>query len=103
MLVMNILLKAVLLFGLNLLDALLTLIWVQSGFAEEGNALMAHVLAFGSGLFLFVKIAIGVLAVLVFYHWSSLRITQIGLSLALGVYLLLMGVHAMTCYAAIVN
>ena len=100
---MNILLKAVLLFGLNLLDALLTLIWVQSGLAEEGNGLMAHVLTFGSGLFLFVKIAIGVLAVLVFYHWSSLRITQIGLSLALMVYLFLMGVHAMTCCAALTN
>ncbi len=100
---MNILLKAVLLFGLNLLDALLTLIWVQSGLAEEGNGLMANVLSFGGGLFLFVKIAIGVLAVLVFYRWSSLRITQIGLSLALGIYFLLMGVHAVTCYAALTN
>jgi hypothetical protein len=100
---MSVLLKAVLLFGLNLLDALLTLIWVQNGLAEEGNALMAHVLAFGSGLFLFVKIAIGILTLLVFYRWSSLRITQIGVSLALGVYLFLMGVHAVTCYAAIAN
>lgn len=98
---MDILLKAVLLFGLNLLDALLTLIWVKNGLAKEGNGLMAHVLALGETPFLFVKIAVGFLAVLVFYNWSYMRITRIGLSLALGVYFLLMGVHVLTGFAAI--
>lgn len=97
---MNLLLKAILLFGLNLLDALLTLIWVRNDLAHEGNALMANLLTFGEGPFLFVKTAVGVLAVLVFYRWAHLRVAQVGISLTLSVYMLLMGVHLLTGIAA---
>lgn len=98
---MAVLLKGILLFGLNLLDALLTLIWVNNNIAEEGNFVMAHVLSLGELPFLAVKILIGVLALLVFCKWSHLRITKIGLSASLAVYLLLMGVHLFTAVAAI--
>ena len=97
---MNVLLKAVLLFGLNLLDALLTLIWVRGNAATEGNGLMASVLALGDETFLVVKILIGTLALLVFYRWAHLRISNFGVSLAVVIYLLLMGVHLVTGVSA---
>lgn len=93
---MNILTKALCLFGLNFLDAVLTLYWVRNNFAEEGNALMAHLLNMGAAPFLIVKILMGTLALLVFYRYSHLRLTHVGLSLALGIYSLLMIVHLFT-------
>jgi hypothetical protein len=98
---MPVLMKAILLFGLNLLDAILTLVWVKNNLAEEGNFIMAHFLEHGETVFLLVKILIGALAVLVFYRWAHLRVTRIGLSVSLTVYLLLMGVHFVTGIAAI--
>ena len=53
---------AFLLFALNLLDALLTIVWVRSGVATEGNQLMASLLDIGNGPFLAVKIAMGTVA-----------------------------------------
>jgi hypothetical protein len=64
-----------LLFGLNWLDAQLTLLWIHLNVATEGNALMARVLAHGDSTFLIFKR---------------------GLSAALVVYLGLMIVHAAT-------
>lgn len=98
---MGILLKAIMLFALNLLDALLTLFWVRQNVAEEGNAIMAQVLSFGEVPFLLVKILMGTIALFVFYRWAHLRVSQIGVTLALGVYILLMGVHLFTGFAAI--
>lgn len=100
---MPVLMKAVLLFGLNLLDALLTLIWIKNNLAEEGNFIMAHVLSLGETPFLLVKIFVGALALLVFYRWAHLRIAQLGVSVALSVYMLLMGVHLFTGFATIIK
>lgn len=98
---MPVLLKAILLFGLNFIDAILTLFWIRNDYAEEGNFLMAQVLSFGELPFLAVKVAIGALAVWVFYRFAHLRVAQIGVSLALAVYVLLMGVHLVTGFAAV--
>jgi hypothetical protein len=54
-----------LLFALNFLDAVLTLFWVNNGFAAEGNRLMAALLEVGDVPFLLVKIGIGALTALV--------------------------------------
>lgn len=97
---MPVLLKAVLLFGLNFIDAVLTLFWVRNHFAEEGNAIMAQVLSFGEMPFLAVKLVIGAVAFTIFYRFAHLRVSQIGLSLALAVYALLMLVHVATGVAA---
>lgn len=93
---MNILTKALWLFGLNFIDGVLTLFWVRHNLAQEGNALMAHLLNFGAAPFLLVKILMGTLALLVFYHYAHLRITHIGLSVALGIYSVLMVIHLFT-------
>ena len=89
-----------LLFALNLLDALLTLVWVRTGVATEGNQLMAALLDIGNGPFLIVKIVIGLVAAIVLYRWGSRPLARYGLAIALAVYIGLMGVHIFTGLAA---
>lgn len=90
----------ILLFILNFLDAVLTIYWVRNGFASEGNQLMAGLLDMGNAPFLAVKIAVGAVAAIVLWRWGSLRIARYGLTLALMVYIGLMGVHLITGLAA---
>jgi len=89
-----------LLFVLNLLDAVLTLIWVRSGVATEGNQLMASLLDIGNGPFLGVKIAIGTLAAVVLFKWGNRPLARSGLAVSLAVYLGLMGIHLFTGLSA---
>ncbi|HEY2962880.1 MAG TPA: DUF5658 family protein [Pyrinomonadaceae bacterium] len=88
--------KSLLLFGLNWLDAQLTLLWVHLNIATEGNALMARLLAHGEMSFLGFKLAIGAFAAIILYRCSHLPLARRGLSAALVVYLGLMIVHAAT-------
>ena len=85
-----------LLFSLNLLDAILTIVWVRNGVAIEGNQLMARLLDSGDLTFLAAKIAIGTIAALVLLRWGNRRLARYGLTLALAVYISLMGIHVMT-------
>jgi hypothetical protein len=89
-----------LLFALNLLDALLTLVWVRSGVAAEGNQLMARLLEVGDLTFLIVKILIGTITAVVLFRWGNMRLARLGLTVALAVYLGLMGVHIFTGLSA---
>ena len=97
---MQILAPTVLLFGLNLLDALLTIIWVRNGVATEGNQLMASLLDIGNGPFLSVKIAIGATAAVVLYLTRGRKLARYGLAVALAVYIGLMGIHLFTGLSA---
>ncbi|MCW5962002.1 MAG: hypothetical protein KIS76_17705 [Pyrinomonadaceae bacterium] len=97
---MQIFTQAVLLFSLNLIDALLTIFWVRNGYATEGNHLMAALLDIGNIPFLLVKIAIGALASVVLWKWSNFRLAKYGLALAVSLYVLLMGVHCITGLSA---
>jgi hypothetical protein len=97
---MNALMKSTLLFLLNWLDAQLTLIWVRSGAATEGNGLMARLLDLGDTPFLLTKLAIGALVAYTLYRFSHLPLARRGLSFVLGLYLTLMLVHAATGAAA---
>lgn len=89
-----------LLFGLNLLDALLTIVWVRSGVATEGNQLMASLLDIGNGPFLAVKIGIGLVAGVVLIRWGNRPLARYGLVVALSLYLGLMAIHLFTGLAA---
>lgn len=89
-----------LLFVLNLVDAVLTIYWVRNGFATEGNSLMAGLLDIGDAPFLAVKLAIGALTAIMFYRWKELRVAQYGLTLALAIYVGLMAVHFVTGLSA---
>lgn len=85
-----------LLFSLNLLDAILTIVWVRNGVATEGNQLMARLLDSGDLTFLFAKIAIGTITALVLLRWGNRKLARYGLTVALAVYISLMGIHVMT-------
>lgn len=89
-----------LLFSLNLLDALLTIVWVRNGVATEGNDLMAILLDSGDVPFLSVKIAIGIITALVILRWGNRSLARYGLTLALTIYIGLMGFHVVTGLAA---
>lgn len=90
----------VLLFALNMLDALLTIIWVRSGVATESNQLMASLLDIGNTPFLAVKIAIGLAAAIVLLRWGNRKLARYGLAVALAVYIGLMGIHIFTGLSA---
>ena len=88
--------KSCLLFALNWLDAQLTLLWIHLNVATEGNALMARILQHGELTFLGAKLAIGFFAAYILYRCSHLRIAKHGLTVVLGIYVILMVVHLAT-------
>lgn len=98
---MPLLRETILLFALNLLDAVLTIIWVRNGIAGEGNQLMARLLEMGNLPFLAVKLAIGSLVAIVILSWGDLRVARYGLTFAIAVYLCLMSVHLVTGLSAL--
>lgn len=93
--------KSLLLFVLNLFDASLTLLWIRTGAATEGNALMARLLDMGDAPFLSVKLLVGALAGYVLYRWSHLLLARRGMKLVLGLYGALMLVHVATALSAL--
>ena len=97
---MNLIQQTFLLFLLNILDAVLTIVWVRSGVAVESNQLMATLLDIGNWPFLGVKIAIGTLAAIVLLQAGDRRLSRYGVTAALGVYIGLMGVHIFTGLSA---
>ena len=88
--------KSCLLFTLNWLDAQLTLLWIKLGVATEGNSLMARILEHGDLAFLGFKLAIGAFAALILYRCAHLPLAKRGLNVVLGIYVILMLVHAAT-------
>ena len=98
---MSVIAKSILLFCLNWLDALLTVVWVRGGVASEGNGLMAWLLDRGDAPFIMVKVAVGAFAAYVLYRCSRYKMARRGLSLVLGLYLALMVVHAATGMTAL--
>jgi len=75
--------KSLLLFVLNWLDAQLTLFWIHSNTASEGNGLMSRLLEMGDGPFLFVKLAVGAFAAYTLYRCSHLTLARRGMQLVL--------------------
>ena len=97
---MQLIAPTVLLFALNLLDAVLTLVWVRSGVATESNQLMASLLDIGDTPFLLTKIAIGAVAAIVLSRFGGRRLARYGVTVALAVYIGLMGIHLFTGLSA---
>ena len=98
---MSVLAKSILLFSLNWLDAQLTVVWVRSNLATEGNGLMARLLDLGDAPFIFVKLFVGAFAAYVLYRCSRYKLAQHGMTVVLGLYLALMVVHAATGMSAL--
>lgn len=92
--------QTLLLFFLNFLDAVLTIYWVHNGFASESNHLMAGLLDNSYELFLAVKLSVGAFASIVLWHWGNLPLAKYGLTIALTIYISIMGVHIITGLSA---
>ncbi len=93
--------KSLLLFALNWLDAQLTLFWVHSNIASEGNGLMSQLLKIGDAPFLLVKLAIGAFAAYTLYRCAHLPLARRGMQLVLTIYVALMLAHAATGMSAL--
>jgi hypothetical protein len=93
--------KSCLLFALNWLDAQLTLVWIHLNVASEGNALMGRILEHGDVPFLGAKLVIGGFAAYTLYRFAHLPLAKHGLTAVLGLYALLMLIHAATGCAAL--
>lgn len=93
---MSALAKSLLLFALNWLDAQLTLFWIHSNIASEGNGLMSQLLKLGDTPFMLVKLAIGAFAAYMLYRAAHLPLARHGMRLVLTVYGLLMMAHFAT-------
>lgn len=98
---MSVLAKSILLFSLNLVDAQLTVLWVRTNVATEGNGLMARLLELGDAPFMIVKVLVGAFAAYVLYRCSRYNLARRGLTVVLGLYIALMAVHAVTGMSAL--
>ena len=88
------------LFLLNLIDAIVTLGWVRTGTAPEGNGLMAALLDAGNSEFLIAKLGMGCLTCAVLLYGADYKLARVGVSVALVVYTCVMGLHVGTGLAA---
>ena len=98
---MGALAKSIALFLLNWLDAQLTLLWIHSNIATEGNSLMAQLLKVGDAPFMLTKLAIGAFAAYMLYRCSHLTIARRGMQVVLTIYAALMFAHLATGLSAI--
>jgi len=98
---MGALAKSLTLFLLNWLDAQLTLLWVHSNIATEGNGLMAQLLKVGDAPFMLTKLAVGAFAAYMLYRCSHLTVARRGMQVVLTVYGALMFVHLATGLSAL--
>ncbi len=79
--------------ALNFADAVLTSWWVASGSATEANPLMNRVLELGIGPFLFTKVAIGMVSVLVLKAHRRHVLSRLGLAAILAAYAAVFAIH----------
>ena len=89
-----------LLFTLNLIDAIVTIVWVRTGTAPEANLLMASLLDSGVFPFVAVKVGMGVVTCVTLLYGSGFRLARIGVGIALFVYAGAMLSHILTGFAA---
>jgi len=68
---------------------------------DENNGVMARLLNLGEAPFLVAKLAVGAFAAYVLYRCAHLAMARRGMRLVLGIYLALMGVHAVTGFSAL--
>ena len=78
---------------LNILDAILTSLWVSSGVAVEGNPVMAAVMQYGYGPFVLGKVALVGLGVGLLYRYREERFARLALVPAALLYSFVMGNH----------
>lgn len=88
-----------LLFALNIVDAIITIMWVRNGWATEGNYLMATALDFGEAPFMAIKLGMGLFMGGVLLYGSQYRLAQLGARIGLVAYSVAMVSHILTGFA----
>ena len=91
--------KATILFLLNIIDALLTLYWIEIGAATEGNFIMNYLLSLGVPVFLTAKIIMAAATAFVLGSQQTKRLARIGLDTVLTIYAALMLIHLITGFS----
>jgi hypothetical protein len=97
---MNLRVPILILLALNALDSFLTIIWIKTGIAPEGNLFMASLLGMGVLPFLLFKNAMGLFTAAVLFYGSNFRLAKYGLNLAIFAYSFAMVTHLFTGLAA---
>ena len=82
-----------LVFILNLLDAHLTLTWVEAGIATEANPIMANLINLGGEWFMIGKIGAVSLACFFLYYCKHIRASKIVALISCVLYLIILGIH----------
>ncbi len=85
----------------NILDAILTLFWIDLGIAKESNPLMEYALDHGTYIFLFVKIALVSLGCLLLYRYRDKIFSRLAAVIALACYSSIVFYHSYGFYLAI--
>ncbi len=83
--------KAIL--GLNLLDAIFTLTWINAGLAREANPLLDEVVVNHPVVFSVVKLSLVALGSLLLWHYRRRSLAVVGIFLAFLVYYFLLLYH----------
>ena len=97
---MNLWRSVAILFALNIIDAIVTIMWIRNGVTTEGNYIMASVLDFGEVPFFAVKIGMGIVTCGVLLYGSEYRLAQVGSRIALVAYSFAIVSHILTGFAA---
>lgn len=80
--------------ALNGADAVFTLFWVHSGYAQEGNPLMEILVLDSPVLFVLAKVALVSLSAIILWRYRNRPTAVVALFMAFGVYYSLALVHA---------
>jgi hypothetical protein len=79
--------------GLNLLDAVFTLIWINAGLAREANPLLDEIVQEQPVVFAVVKLGLVAMGSLLLWHYRIRPLAVIGIFVGFLVYYLLMLYH----------
>ncbi len=79
--------------GLNLLDAMFTLVWINAGFAREANPLLANFVLEQPVVFSIIKLSLVALGSLLLWRYRLRPLAVVGIFVAFLVYYLLLLYH----------
>jgi hypothetical protein len=79
--------------GLNLLDAMFTLTWVNAGLAREANPFLSEIVVDHPVVFLIIKLGLVAFGSLLLWHYRFRPLAVIGIFTAFLVYYLLFLYH----------
>lgn len=80
-------------FMLNLVDAMLTLVWIKLGIAVEANPIMAYMLSAGDGWFIAIKIIAIAVACTILSSLKRYRLAKIVAISACALYVAITLLH----------